>query len=117
VCRIPGYQDNDYPDQRADQRVNNRDSIAHHCRLPTADCPLPTAHCPLPLKCRLFVRSHWNAVSGTGSGCHSSAVFSALERAADAQKRVPTIKSLHLRSAPCLLPPAYCSLPTCPLPN
>ncbi len=45
-----------------------------------------------------FVGSHWNAVSGTGSGCHSSAVFSALERAADAQKRVPTIKSLHLRA-------------------
>jgi transposase-like protein len=44
-----------------------------------------------------FASSHWNAVSGTGSGCRSSTVCSALERAADAQKRVPTIKSLHLR--------------------
>ncbi len=47
-----------------------------------------------------FAGSHWNAVSGTGSGCRSSAVFSALGRAVDAQKRVPTIKSLHLRAPP-----------------
>jgi hypothetical protein len=44
-----------------------------------------------------FAGSHWNAVGGTGSGCRSSAVFSALGRTADAQKRVPTTNSLHLR--------------------
>jgi hypothetical protein len=44
-----------------------------------------------------FAGSHWNAVSGTGSSCRSSAVCSALERAADAQKRVPTTTCLHLR--------------------
>jgi hypothetical protein len=45
-----------------------------------------------------FAGSHWNAVSGTGSSCRSSAVCSALERAADAQKRVPTTKCLHLKA-------------------
>jgi hypothetical protein len=45
-----------------------------------------------------FAGLHWNAVNGTGSGCRSNAVFSALGRAADAQKRVPTRKSLHLRA-------------------
>jgi hypothetical protein len=50
-----------------------------------------------------FAGSRWNAVSGSGSRCRSSAVCSALGRAADAQKRVPTIKSLHLRGRDTIL--------------
>jgi hypothetical protein len=45
-----------------------------------------------------FTRSQWNAVSGTGRDCHSSAACPAARRAADAQKRVPTIQSLYLRA-------------------
>jgi hypothetical protein len=61
-------------------------------------CPPPRLPTSSPLsRVDVFVGSHWHAVSRTGSGCHSSAACSALGRVADAQKRVPTTKCLHLR--------------------
>ena len=64
-----------------------------------------------------FAGLHWNAVSGTGSGCRSSAVFSALGRAADAQKRVPTIKSLPARGMHGRLPIADPHRIRCAIPS
>jgi len=45
----------------------------------------------------VFAGSQWNAADRIGRGRRSSAAFPALGRAADAQKRVPTPKYLHLR--------------------
>jgi hypothetical protein len=44
-----------------------------------------------------FAGSQWNAVGGIGKGRCSSAALPASGWAADAQKRVPTTKSQHLR--------------------
>jgi hypothetical protein len=67
---------------------------------PDADPRRSTPQSPTLSGVDFFTGSHWNAVGRIGRGCRSSAAFPSLGRAADAQKRVPTTKCLHLRESP-----------------